>query len=448
MGGLTITNGLDVDDSGTLDLDEVEDESPICAGECGSYECGGACGTCEPRFADTCDEGYCACGSEPACTGGDWCRSGVCGAPPNIGCAADVDTGVPAAYDFALGDANGDGRVDIVGGVVDFYLATRNVNGSYSTVQTFNTGNEAYGIAFGDVDDDDDLDIITGGPNGSSASPNTVFVNNGVNFDSGTTLYDSHALAFYGTGVVATDVNADGITDVVWSTFNTIQVAIGPYTSNGSPDAFPVAPASYSISTTASNSNTIGAADLDSDGDTDIFTSHYENPNTTDGEIALMLNDGAGVFTEVAITASNTAFFTGDYVNAFAVVTGDFNQDGNPDLAFANNSVANTGIIIALRTSADGATPAYTFSKPNLGIANGLGYSLVAADFDGDGKSDLVGGPVGEARLLVGAGNGTFTPTNCSLDGVQYPIAYDVNGDSALDLAYITGGTVHVRYAE
>lgn len=109
---------------------------------------------------------------------------------------------------------------------------------------------------------------------------------------------------------------------------------------------------------------------------------------------------------------------------------------------WANYSTAHTGVIMALRTSADGEPPAYSISMPDLGVANGNAtYGITAGDLDGDGSDDLVAGPSGSAHLLHGNGDGTFTASSCSMGIVREPQVHDVNGDGALDLVYRDGSS-------
>jgi uncharacterized protein (TIGR03437 family) len=86
-----------------------------------------------------------------------------------------------------------------------------------------------------------------------------------------------------------------------------------------------------------------------------------------------------------------------------AVVAGDFNGDHRPDLAVATMD----GVFTLLNTGGG------NFGRPirSEGIAGTdlvtgyLSSSVAVADFNGDGKDDLVGNGV----LLVGRGDGTFT---------------------------------------
>jgi hypothetical protein len=105
-GGVRIDSGLDVDDDGVLDPEEVEQTSyvcnatscdaasgcpcvPDCSGrQCGADGCGGICGTC--AAGESCSwSGTCEC--VPDCSGrecgGDGC-GGVCGScPPSEACS-------------------------------------------------------------------------------------------------------------------------------------------------------------------------------------------------------------------------------------------------------------------------------------------------------------------------------------------------------------------------
>jgi hypothetical protein len=147
---------------------------------------------------------------------------------------------------------------------------------------------------------------------------------------------------------------------------------------------------------------------------------------------------------------SNVSFelFTDTYqiVNPNAAASGDFNNDGKPDLVQCCNS---TGLIFRAG-SGDGtfAAPVTAASAPD-GAA-----TLVAADVNGDGKLDLVGlignGNYGEAppgsgfAVWLGNGDGTFqAPVVYSTPYSNWDLtAGDFFGDGHVDVAVGEDGGV------
>jgi hypothetical protein len=135
--------------------------------------------------------------------------------------------------------------------------------------------------------------------------------------------------------------------------------------------------------------------------------------------------------------------------NPFGVAVGDFNGDGIPDLAVANANQVGTvnGSVSILIGNGDG-----TFKAAVSYDSGGNEPSAIAtADFNGDGKLDLVvtnfggGGGVPNVVLLLGNGNGTFknpiaivTETFPNLP--LYVAVADLDGDGKPDLAITSGG--------
>jgi type II secretory pathway component GspD/PulD (secretin) len=148
----------------------------------------------------------------------------------------------------------------------------------------------------------------------------------------------------------------------------------------------------------------------------------------------------AGVIgTQIIPGIQKADFATG--LGPLSVAAGDFNGDGKADLVTAN-SASNTVSILLNTGSGDFGTK----TDIVVGPVGSLALSVLARDFDGDGKIDLAVG-VGSTtsntvEILLGTGTGSFTPTTSLLAGLT-PVAMvsaDFNGDGVPYLAVVNSG--------
>src|SRR5438445_124480 len=121
--------------------------------------------------------------------------------------------------------------------------------------------------------------------------------------------------------------------------------------------------------------------------------------------------------------------FTGG--NPVSLVAGDFNGDGKLDLALANFDSNNVSILLGTGTGSFNAATSF---------AAGSGPSSVAVgDFNGDGNLDLAvaNQTSNNVSILLGTGTGSFSAaTNFAAgSGPNSVAAGDFNGDGKLDLA-------------
>ena len=165
--------------------------------------------------------------------------------------------------------------------------------------------------------------------------------------------------------------------------------------------------------------------DFNGDGNLDLAVSNFEG--TT---VSILLGNGDGTF-QTQTTLSTIS-------SPFGIAVGDLNGDGIPDLVVGNDS-PNGGLNIFLGDGSGGFTS---------GVTLGGGRCLlepVLADVNRDGKLDIVVGNdcTTGIELYLGNGDGTFAAPmlvsgSSSLFGL---LVADFNGDGVLDIAAANYGT-------
>jgi len=178
--------------------------------------------------------------------------------------------------------------------------------------------------------------------------------------------------------------------------------------------------------------NDIVIDDFNKDGNLDLGIA-----NTDVSELTVLLGDGKGQFHP----AEKSPFRVSSKPHTHGIATGDFNGDGNLDLA-----TDSWGINSVLVIFGDGRG---NFNNEKLYKVGKRPYQrLRAADVNKDGKPDIVTTNLegNNATVLLGMGNGNFNEANGSpfpAGDAPFGIAIgDVNGDDNPDLAIVNSPTI------
>ena len=240
------------------------------------------------------------------------------------------------------------------------------------------------------------------------------------------------------TSVAVADFNGDGFLDlaVVNSGDNTVSILLG----NG--DGTFKTQTTYA---TGIQPVSVAVGDFDNSGHLSLAVVNACGTSlscTTEGTVSILLGDGMGNFT-LAVSSPSTG-----YAPNFVAV-GDFDKDGNLDLAVVNgcgNTVSCTGptpgtVSILL---GDGTGKKFTL-KSSPGTDDNPSWAAVG-DFDNSGNLSLAVANAGTTTargttvtVMIGKGDGTFSTSSISSQGVS-PVAVavgDFNGDGNLDLGVL-----------
>lgn len=322
-------------------------------------------------------------------------------------------------------DVNGDGFADAVmpGPTVNnaqtLAVMLGGANGQLAP-PTLTPGLNAGVMVCGDVDNDGNPDIVTAGGVSTSSPMVSVFLNDGKgNFRQGPTVPYT---GIFAASLKLVDMDGDGKLDLVFLVQGSLL-----FFKNGGGGAFA---APVVLAASAGDNTSLVIADFNEDGKPDIA---YAAKNSTTGqdEMHLLINQGGGAFQdELAPGISGQAGY-------FA--SGDFNKDGHADLVveqaapFVSLPAVVAQVFLGQGNGTFVAGPATTMESNAFQT-----FQLVVGDFDHDGNPDIAGenGDTEPGHVVILWGDGTGNFTRQQVNGPQGFLltTADVNGDGIPDI--------------
>jgi len=314
--------------------------------------------------------------------------------------------------------SSGEQTLEVVGSTAEAILST--------TVWSHDTtSGKASSVAWGDYDNDGDLDLVIGNDHGGS--PCRLFQNTGGGFTEvwQSATNESQALAWG-------DFDNDGDLDLAIANDGAATMV---YENQGSGASAALAASPAWVSSTNYDSEGLAWGDYDGDGDLDLAIANDGDPDE------LFRNDG--FTTSASGNLLNMTAVIGWSVtiqdDSKALAWGDWDNDGDLDLAIANDNSGQPSRVY--RNDSGTLVDAWqSNSKKTKDVAWG--------DWDGDGYLDLAfanDGQVNQVYENLGPGSGSRLPSQPNWTSTpakkSMSVAWgDVDGDGDLDLAFANEG--------
>ncbi len=343
------------------------------------------------------------------------------GAVITFGAKTSINAGFNNTQTVVSADFDGDGDLDLAAtqtpsNEVAVWLG--NGGGAFNPATTFGAGSEAFGLVSGDFDRDGDADLAVSNNTAGSGTARVLTNDGSGSFAAGSAV----TTGARSQHITAGDFDRDGDLDLATSNLNGGAGGGSVSVTLGAGDGTFAAATEYPLGSNKGPQG-IAAGDFDRDGDLDLVTA-----NNFSNEVAVLFGDGSGAFgsqLDIAVGAEPSG-----------IAVGDFDRNGNPDIAVTERLADRVQILLGNGIGG--------FPGGSNYATDGRPTGVTAADLDRDGNLDLVtannfiNNPNNDSlSVLAGDGNGAFgAPNNLIADfAARSVVAGDFNRDGKPDLA-------------
>ncbi|HBE70148.1 MAG TPA: hypothetical protein DDW52_18525 [Planctomycetaceae bacterium] len=342
---------------------------------------------------------------------------------------SDTVQNLSGAISVSSGDFDNDGDIDLVStsNTGQLLWHENDGNGVFSAGVLIATANDFTSVATHDLDGDGDIDIVAMNDDPAQLADSVYVLTNGF-VGSGNVSFSTDTFEGAAVGesdgaedLAMGDIDGDGRPDIA-----------ALFRQSGSNSQLVVfeqnAPGTWTktLSDPISNGHGLQIVDLDNDSHLDLVVGEFHTKKMYFYE---NLGGAIAYFLKHEIYEETTS-------NIYDLVTGDFDSDGDEDIAFITWGI-NGGMAVL---ESDGASdPSFTQTQ-FIVFSGSLTYHIDTADINGDGHLDLVVSDRGLDSLIVyeNDGEASFTPNIISSDsgGPVWAEAADINGDGHDDLIF------------
>ena len=340
-----------------------------------------------------------------------------------------IATDADGARSVSTADVDGDGDLDVLSAsffddTIAWYENTQG-NGNQFTKHIIATDADgARSVSTGDLDGDGDIDVLS-----ASFDDRIVWYEN---TDGTGTTFHAHeidAASDQAFQVSTVDLDGDSDLDVLVASRRDDTFAWFENTQGDASEFL-----KHLVSSSSDGASSLDSVDVDGDGDLDLV-----GASAFDNTVAWFENTQGDASEFVAHTVSTSAS------GATSVVAHDIDGDG--DLDFVSASYADDKIAWFENTAGDGS--AFTEHRVSLQAAGA--QSVVTADFDSDGDSDLASASLDddkiawyeqEQRIPVGKFDKVLpNPRNSSLGDATLRFSENVSGVDISDFKLFQDST-------
>ncbi|TAG15120.1 MAG: hypothetical protein EAZ35_11050, partial [Sphingobacteriia bacterium] len=298
----------------------------------------------------------------------------------------DFAIGGNGSFSVAIGDLDGDGKLDLA--VANETTGNLSVLRNISTIgsinfeakQDFAAGSVAPGeVRIGDLDGDGKPDLAVTNLHSSSLS---VFRNTSTSGSISFSTKQDFTAGLQPVSLTIGDLNGDGKPELVATNSAVTNISLFSNTSSSGSISF-AAKQDFSVGV---HPYSVGIGDLDGDGKPDLAVANY-----TSNDVSILRN--TTINGSISFAAVHN-FSIGSTTESVAI--GDLDGDGKLDLAFAHTGSNSIGVL--RNTSSVGSIGNGSFAAIQYFTTGTNPLLVVIADLDGDGRPELT--TAGQEQVL------------------------------------------------